>query len=506
MIAASLRRTLLVARQEFVKYVTRRGFIISLLLVPLIMGVSVGSSMLTSKQSRTNVMTVVDLAGGYEEAIAQRASRSDDHTALAAIAAYAKKNADMKVLQKTDPDLLHILSAPDRLSSVKAFAARGGWQPVFEKLVLKQDAPAFDPPRRSVILVPAPEELRADFVAGRRETALAYLQGALSVTAAGRASRLNSIVFIPKDYAPGTSHDAQYWSLDSDQSLSLVQNALADAFRLRVNRALVAPALQDRVTLEVDAPVIRIDPLKGRQTDWHDKVAQLVPLGLAFLLFIVAFSDAALLLQGVVEEKSTRMIEVLLSCASPQEIMTGKLIGVVALALVTILGWAVMGLGIASALSTEALPLIVTGFKGILPQAPLVLFYFFCGLMIYCAIFLGIGATSASLADAQALMGPATFIVVLPNMLLSAVIQDPNGTLAQVLSWIPIYTPYFMLVRLPFHPAAIELWATALLTLATTILLVRQMGKVFAAHVLSTERPPHLTVLLRQIFSRSKMG
>jgi ABC-2 type transport system permease protein len=89
-------------------------------------------------------------------------------------------------------------------------------------------------------------------------------------------------------------------------------------------------------------------------------------------------------------------------------------------------------------------------------------------------------------------------------MLLGALIQDPNGTLAQVLSWIPIYTPFFMLVRLPFHPAPLELWATAALTLLTTVFLVRQMGRVFARHVLTTERPPSFAGLIRQMFGRGK--
>jgi ABC-2 type transport system permease protein len=229
-----------------------------------------------------------------------------------------------------------------------------------------------------------------------------------------------------------------------------------------------------------------------------------VPVGLAFLLFIVAFSDAALLLQGVVEEKSTRMIEVLLSCAGPHEIMTGKLIGVVGLALVTISGWALMCFVIAIGLSSDAIGIMAAGLAALLPMLPLVLLYFFCGLLIYCSIFLGIGATSASLPDAQALMGPATMIIVLPNMLLGAVIQDPNGTLAQVISWIPIYTPFFMLMRLPFHPAPFELWATAILTVATTLFLIRQMGRVFARHVLTTERPPSLAALLRQVFKPAK--
>ena len=501
-----IRRTLIIAWAEFIKYVTRRGFIISLFMMPVLLAVSIAVPSFTAAHPRSTVMTVVDLAGGYDTAIAAAAARDQHRAELQALAAYAGKYADERRLAQQDPALTKLFAAPSRIASVNEFAARGGWRAAFAVLspLLKPGAPAFDAPKPAIVLVPPPPDLVADFTGGKSAVALAYLDGTQSVTAAGHSARLSSIVLIPKAFAPGSAREAEYWSNNADQSLQFVRWSLTDAFRLQVNRALVAPELRAKVTLDVDAPVKAIDPSKGKEIAWTDRLAQLVPVGLAFLLFIVAFSDAALLLQGVVEEKSTRMIEVLLSCAGPQEIMTGKLIGVVGLALVTIGGWAVMCLAMALAVSGDALTVIAAGMAALLPMLPLVLLYFLCGLLIYCAIFLGIGATSASLPDAQALMGPATMIIVLPNMLLGAIIQDPNGTLAQVISWIPIYTPFFMLVRLPFHPAPLELWATAILTVITTVLLIRQMGRVFARHVLSTERPPSFASLLRQVVGKAK--
>jgi len=290
--------------------------------------------------------------------------------------------------------------------------------------------------------------------------------------------------------------------LDGLGAQQFVRWSLTDAFRLKVNQALVPPETKVQVTLDVDAAVATVDPGKGRQMSWKDKVAQFVPMALAVLLFMVAFSDSVLLLQSVVEEKSTRMIEVLLSCAGPHEIMTGKLLGVTGLALVTVTAWAAMGLGLAMALSNDTLAILAAGFQAILPQLPLILVYFACGLLIYSAIFLGIGATTSSLPDAQALVGPASLIIVLPMMLLGMLVQDPNGTVSQVISWIPIYTPFFMLVRLPFHPAPFEVWATTALTVLTTLLLIRQTGRIFARHVLSTERPPSFASLVRQLFGR----
>jgi ABC-2 type transport system permease protein len=497
-----IRRILIIAQQEFVKYVTRRGFIISLLMMPLILALSVGVSSFTSSHARTNVMTVIDLDGGYAAAIEQAVARERTRADLRALADYARDNVDPLVLRRQLPDLNRLFADPERIAAVNAFAAAGGWQSAFARLspLLKPGAPVFTPPKPAIVLIPPPADLAEDFARERGEAAYAYLNGEISVTAQGRPTRLGSIVVIPKGFGPGA--EAKYWSIDNEQSSGLVRRALSDALRLAVNRALVPEKVRSKITLDVDAALTEVDPMKGREVSWKDKLAQLVPMGLAFLLFLVAFSDAALLLQGVVEEKSSRMIEVLLSCASPHEIMTGKLIGVVGLALVTIAGWGVIGLVMAAGFSNEALAVIAAGLKAILPMLPLILIYFFCGLMIYASIYLGIGATTNSLPDAQALIGPVSMIIFLPNMLIGALVQDPNGTLAQVLSWIPIYTPFFMLVRLPFHPAPWELWTTAILTVLTTALLMRQMGRVFARHVLSTERPPSFGKLLRQMFRR----
>jgi len=497
-----IRRTLLIARQEFIKYVTRRGFIISLLMFPLILVLAVTIPRFTATHPRTNVMTVVDVAGGYAPAIAHAAVRDRFKAELAALADYARQYADLVKLRRGDPALAGMLQQPERGAATIAFAERGGWQPVIAELspLVRAGAPVFTPPAPAVAVVPPPKDLAADLAAGRHGQAVAYLTGAQSP----HSRRLTSIVFIPRGFGPGSRVAAQYWSVDAEQSFEFVHWALTDALRLKTIKALVPPGEQAKVTLDVDAELTGVDPMKGSRLSLTDRLAQLVPIGLAFVLFIVAFSDAALLLQSVVEEKSTRMVEVLLSCASPHEIMTGKLMGVIGLAIVTLAAWSAVLFAFASFLAPDMLAAVFEGLRGLVPMLPLVMVYFFCGLMIYASLFLGIGATSASLPDAQALIGPATLVIVLPNMLMSALIQDPNGTLARVISWIPIYTPFFMLVRLPFHPPAAELWATAALTIATTVFLIHRMGRVFARHVLTTERPPSFGKLVKGLFGASK--
>jgi len=501
-----IRRIFLIARQDFLKYVTRRGFFISLLLLPLLFTVAAIVPGLVASQTQTRVLTVVDRAGGYEEAIGAAVARNEAQATLAALADYARKHADMAALGRAHGALAAMLRAPDRVAQINAFQRSGGWRAAFATLsdYLRASAPVFAPPDPHFALVTAPGDLASANDHDMNALARAYLEGSREVTVAGRSSTLSAIIVIPKGFAPGTAVAAQYWTTNTTdgQTLGFVHWALTDAFRVRVLRQLVPPARQSDVNLDVDADIQTFDPTKaaGAQVSLADRLAPLVPTGLALLLFIVAFSNAALLLQSVIEEKSTRMIEVLLSCATPQEIMTGKLLGAVAVALVTIVLWGLSLFILASLFSHEAVAVIAAGLAAVASEQylPLIVLYFFCGLLIYSSVFLGIGAMTNSLPDAQALMGPATLIIVLPNMLLGIVMQDPNGPLATIISWIPIYTPFFMLVRLPFHPPAIQLWLTAVLVVLTTAFLIRQTGRIFANHVLVTERPPAFGAWLKQ--------
>ena len=132
----------------------------------------------------------------------------------------------------------------------------------------------------------------------------------------------------------------------------------------------------------------------------------------------------------------------------------------------------------------------------------MLLLCFICGLLIYASIFLAIGSMATSIQDAQALVGPTMILVMAPLVMMPALLRDPNGVIATVLSWIPIYTPFFMMFRLPWNPPLLEVIGATLLMIVTTVLLVIQMGRVFARHVLTAERPPRLGVLIRRVFRR----
>jgi ABC-2 type transport system permease protein len=503
-----MNRTYLIARQEFIKYITRRGFFISLLAFPMwiVLAVVVPRWMASTLPQRA--FAIVDRAGGYEELLRETLDRNLARRQLLALSQYAAVQARAKAFTRAEPSLAALLSAPNDEASVKRFRAMGGVGPMLAALspFLKPGAPPFVAPELQFVpvaapapLVDAPQHL-FPIIANR------YLSGDQHTGLPPDWDKLYAIVVIPKNFGAGATR-AQFFTKEvSDSDLSdRLQQALTSALRLKAAHRLVPSGTEGAEALDVAADLQASDP--GRSNDKQQALTQIVtsylPVAMAILLFIVSMMNASVLLQGVIEEKSSRMIEVLLSCATPRQILTGKLAGVIAVSLVTIIAWGLMLIALALFATDDAMTMLATGAAAVLDVnlLPLLIVYFLCQILIYGAIFLGIGSMANSLADAQALLGPTMIILILPNLLIGGIMRDPSGEVARIASWIPIYTPFLMLIRLASHPPALELWGTALLSIATTIALILFVSRIFARHVLTTERPPALRALLRRVFS-----
>ncbi|HJW42263.1 MAG TPA: ABC transporter permease [Rhizomicrobium sp.] len=425
-----MRHIFLIARQEFIKYVTRRGFLISVLMFPLwIMIVIFVPQMTGAGAPRSHVFTVVDRSGGIGQ------------------------------------------------DAILAALSRKGVAPTY-----------------NAIYSPAPPWLE-------HAQGAAFAGAARRVLSDDHATPLDAIVVIPKDFGGGSK--VQVWTeARSDQAFQEFLSAtLTRALQLKAIRA-IAPQLADSTILDTAVTVETRDPSRaGRRNTMIDSI---VPIALAIILFVVSVMNSSVLLQGVVEEKSTRMIEVLLSCATPREITSGKLIGVIAVALTTLVIWALVLFVLMALASHDTVSLVLVSLAAIasMNTLPFLLLFFLCGLLIYGSLFLAIGSMANSLADAQSLLGPSMLILMLPNLMIGAIMQNPNGPLASTLTWVPIYTPFFMMLRIASHPPAWQLWGAVALALATTVAMILWTGRIFARHVLTTERPPSLGRLIGGLFRR----
>lgn len=204
-------------------------------------------------------------------------------------------------------------------------------------------------------------------------------------------------------------------------------------------------------------------------------------IALMMLMFMV-MTSGQLLIRSVVEEKQNRVIEVLLSSCSSRELMAGKILGLSGLGLVQLGLWA-LGL-LAVMLKTQQLVAS--------PDVMLLtLLYFLLGYFLYAGIFVAAGAPVTTEQEAQQITSYVSLMLVFPIVLAVPAMQNPDATYIRVLSFIPLLTPAFMVLRMPIQmPPTWEILTTLGLLAASAVGMMWVAGKIFRIAILVYGKKP----------------
>jgi ABC-2 type transport system permease protein len=191
------------------------------------------------------------------------------------------------------------------------------------------------------------------------------------------------------------------------------------------------------------------------------------------LLFMAIFTSGGFLFSSVIQEKTNRVIEILLSYASSKQIMAGKIFGLGFLGLTQVLIWLVItGIFVAFNLfNAGQIPYLN------LANAQYFLLYFCLGYLLYASIFVSIGSIFNSEQDAQQVTLILRTFAIFPVLLVFLFLKEPNSEIITYLSYFPLFTPYFMIMRIFLSSATL----TTEIYLTTGILLVSIIGMVFLA-------------------------
>ncbi|MCS7082703.1 MAG: ABC transporter permease [Bacteroidetes bacterium] len=236
---------------------------------------------------------------------------------------------------------------------------------------------------------------------------------------------------------------------------------------------------------------------------------------LGFLIYVMMLIYGALVMRGVIEEKTNRIIEVLASSARPFEIMMGKVLGIGAVGLTQILIWILLGMGILVGLGPfwaalmsvfgantgqEATALPVGLAPSGIPASLLMafVFYFLAGYFLYATLFAAIGSAVDQESDAQNLQWPITLPIIVPIFFITNVIADPDGVLAVVLSLVPFFAPILMVVRLA--ATTVPLWQVGLSVLLLALAFwagVWISARIYRVGILIYGKKPTLREILR---------
>src|SRR5690606_11029212 len=251
----------------------------------------------------------------------------------------------------------------------------------------------------------------------------------------------------------------------------------------------------------------------------------------SLLIYFFVFLYGAQIMRGVLEEKTSRIVEVIISSVKPFQLMMGKIIGIAAVGLTQFLLWVLLTIGISSFAGSmfqmdrfsdpqiesttegmdendvnkaEQMNEIFTAL-GAIDITKLVLcfiFYFLCGYLLYEGLFAAVGSAVDSDADTQQFMFPISLPLIASIVMLSAIIKDPGGSLAFWLSMIPFSSPVVMMMRIPFGVPLWEILLSMAFLVAGFIFTTWIAGRIYRIGILMHGTKVNYKVLAKWLFMK----
>jgi ABC-2 type transport system permease protein len=250
-----------------------------------------------------------------------------------------------------------------------------------------------------------------------------------------------------------------------------------------------AKAIRDLST-DVDVKTIKVSS-KGEEKESGFLETFFTGYIFIMMLFMLVMTSGQMLIRSLIEEKSNRIVEVLMSSCSSQELLVGKILGLSLLGLTTISFWLLILVGV-----NFSMPTPFVSFDHI----ALLLVYFVLGYLLYVAIFITAGAPVSTEQEAQQMTAYVTILVMFPIALAIPAMQNPDSMMVKVLSQIPLLTPTMMALRLSIQAPALWEIALSLVTLSASIVgMMWVAAKVFRIGILLTGKRPNLKEMYRWI-------
>jgi ABC-2 type transport system permease protein len=448
-----MRAIYLIARREFLSYVATWGFWLSLLSVPMFMALGFGMPILIESSQPTRYYVLIDETGGrLERAVYEQIDRSRAERAEQVRQAAADMLGD-------NPQIQAALESSSQLEDDRYVRVETG----------TTDLEALRP----------------------------YLTGSQEIGTADGPQPLFAAIYLSEPEPGGI--EMAYWSTNlTDSGLrATIRNALRDHMQLqRLVEAGVDPALIEAA--DELRPVVReLNPERSAgdaEITQGERLPIFVGVATAFGLWVVIFSVVNMLLSAMIEEKGNKVLEMMLASARHHEILIGKLLGVAAVSFTLLLFWgglaAAGGFGAQQMLAAADIPaaeILASLFDPglILPAIG----YFIVGYLMYGAIFLAIGSLCETIQDAQSLMSPMMLVMMVPLFLVVIAIDAPDSPIVAIASWVPIWTPFIMLVRLPQDIGLTDIVGTTLAMLAMAAAMIWGSGVLFRMGALNQANP-----------------
>ena len=299
------------------------------------------------------------------------------------------------------------------------------------------------------------------------------------------------------------------FTLFSDQQISLsvskdIKQQIDNIIEIKnLKEAGINPQIIENAKSEVEIRTKLIDE-DGSSTNSHSEASMGIGFISGILIYIFIFMYGTMVMRGVIEEKTNRIVEIIISSVKPFQLMMGKILGVALVGLTQFILWIFLTIIIssiaelafldASSMGTEInsteQSIILAQIASVTAGINLTqiffsfIFYFLAGYLMYSSLFAAVGSAVDAEADTQQFILPITIPLILSFILIQPIMENPDGTLAFWMSIIPFTSPIIMMVRLPFGIANWELLLSMSILISTFLASTWLAGKIYRTGIL----------------------
>jgi ABC-2 type transport system permease protein len=336
-------------------------------------------------------------------------------------------------------------------------------------------------------------------VLAKYEETVLLFPGEETGRAAVEADEIASLLVVPEDYVE--SGEVVIVSKESGFSAAIMEDSdvMRAFFVDHLLRDDVDPVLRERLANPIKPVFVSLEAEGETQAGPLSFVLNLiVPYFLGILLVMTIFVTSGYLLQSVTKEKTSRVMEILLSSVTARELLAGKVLGLGALGLTQIVIWLLSSVALsggAAGLLGIALPLLVR------PQVLVLgVVYYVLGFLVYAVLMGSVGALGTTEQESQQLAGIFSMMAAIPLMVGGFMFSNPNMTFVRVLSWFPLTAPTMMLLRLPMvEVPVIDIVGSIVMLIITIPAILWAGSKVFRMGLLMYGKRPSLRQVLRAL-------
>lgn len=307
------------------------------------------------------------------------------------------------------------------------------------------------------------------------------------------SNKLDAVFVIPADAIEGANAKMTFYSRSStdvitQERLGSIANTAIQ--RLRLSARGIDPNAIDALTRNVPTDGVQLS--RSGEQKKGGELNLILGFLFAALLLIPSFVYGLEIMRGIIQEKSDRVVEVLVSSMSPRQLLTGKILGIALVGLTQVTAWMLMLVAVGTYVGTIA---AVSGINVTQFLRPLVFVYFFVFFILayltYVCIYAIAGAICNSEKEAQQLIAPISMLMMLPWFLMFAIITNPDSGLAIGFSLSPVFGPLTMFVRaLVSEPPIAHLLISVVVSIATICAFFWITAKIFRVGILSYGKRP----------------